>query len=150
MRTRNGTRTAAAALLAAAVLTLGATACSSGGGHDKDAAGKGPGTATAPATAPTGTGTVSGATPGTGGLPTLADGPRKDAFLAAVRAVDPALAADPDRAVANGRTQCKRIATDPETADHLTAERFGSPDHPLTDAQGAAINSALKLTLCRP
>jgi hypothetical protein len=144
MRTRNGTRTAAAALLAAAVLTLGATACSSGGGHDKDAAGKDPGTATAP------TGTAPVATPGTGGLPTLADGPRKDAFLAAVRAVDPALAADPDRAVANGRTQCKRIATDPETADHLTAERFGSPDHPLTDAQGAAINSALKLTLCRP
>jgi len=139
MRTRNGIRTAAAAVLAAAVLTLGATACSSGGGHDKDAAGKDPGTATAPV-----------ATPGTGGLPTLADGPRKDAFLAAVRAVDPALAADPDRALANGRTQCKRIATDPETADHLTAERFGSPDHPLTDAQGAAINSALKLTLCRP
>ncbi|SDN08935.1 hypothetical protein [Actinacidiphila guanduensis] len=148
MRTRNGIRTAAAAVLAAAVLTLGATACSSGGGHDEDAAGKDPGTATAPATAPTGTAPV--ATPGTGGLTTLADGPRKDAFLAAVRAVDPALAADPDRALANGRTQCKRIATDPETADHLTAERFGSPDHPLTDAQGAAINSALKLTLCRP
>ncbi|SEG27202.1 hypothetical protein SAMN05216223_104133 [Actinacidiphila yanglinensis] len=137
------TRIAAAAVAAAALALFCATACSSGSG-DKDAP---PTHATTGAAAPT-----TSAAPATGSplpRPPAPKGASRQTYLAALKAIDPSLASDPDKVVDEGRTQCTEINTDTQTADHLAAERFGSPGHPLTDAQGAAIDAALKLTVCK-
>jgi hypothetical protein len=134
------TRIAAAAVAAAALATFCATACSSGDG--KSAPAKQTTTATAPTADPS--------TSPSGTRPPAPSGVARQTFLAALKAIDPSLAADPDQLIDKGRTQCTEINGDPQTADHMAAERFSSTGHPLTDAQGAAIDAALKLTVCKP
>lgn len=134
------TRIAAAAVAAAALATFCATACSSSS-DDKSAS---KATTTPPAT--------TSATPSTGGAvtrPPAPDGVNRQTYLAALKAIDPSLAADPNQVIDEGRVQCTVINGDPVTADHLAAQRFSSSGHPLTDAQGAAIDAALKLTVCK-
>lgn len=136
------TRLAATAVTAAALLCL--AACSSGG-NDKAAAPSSSDTAGVPAaTSPAGTAIPSS----TASLPAAPNAVVRAGYLAALKAVDPALAADPDQSVRTGRTQCAQLDSDPETADHVAAERFSTPGHPLTDAQGKLIDVALHTTLC--
>jgi hypothetical protein len=142
------TRLAAAALAAAALLTLSACSSDSGGdeAHDRTA----PTTAgmpTAPTTAPSAVATT-GAGKSVPGLPPEPTGAGRTVYLAALTAVDPALGADAGKAVDDGRNQCTTLDTGGRNPDHSAAERFGSGTHPLTDAQGKAINAALRLTLC--
>ncbi|MEW1862747.1 hypothetical protein OG896_22060 [Streptomyces sp. NBC_00669] len=136
------TRIAAAAVAAAALATFCATACSSSS-DDKNASDK------ATTAAPTTTGSAGPSTGAAVPRPPAPSGVNRQTYLAALKAIDPSLAADPNQVIDQGRTQCTEINGDPQTADHLAAERFGSPGHPLTDAQGAAIDAALKLTVCK-
>lgn len=130
------TRIAAAVVAATAVVAL--AACSSKGGDDKPMA-----TATT-VSAPAAT-TTDAAVPA---LPPAPTGAERVAYLAAIKSVDPALVADPDKAVQAGRNQCQAINGGAADPNHLAAERFGNDARPLTDTQGAAINAALRLTIC--
>ncbi len=132
------TRLSTAVLLAAVLLAV--PACTSG--TDDDAGGK-PG---------------GGATPSTGapgskvpdiseGIPEEPTGVERAALLAALKAVDPALAADADRAVANARQQCATI-TGGGNAVAAAQSRFGSAGHQVTEEQAKAVNEVLKRTLC--
>jgi hypothetical protein len=134
------TRIAAAAVAAAALATFCATACSSSSG-DKSASEQ-----STPATAPV---TAAPTTGATATRPPAPSGVNRQTYLAALKAIDPSLAADPDQVIEEGRLQCTVINGDPQTADHLAATRFSSTGHQLTDAQGAAIDAALKLTVCK-
>ncbi|MFJ9911502.1 hypothetical protein [Actinacidiphila glaucinigra] len=127
------TRLSTAVLLAAVLLAV--PACSSGTG--------GPG---------------GGATPSTGapgskvpdiseGIPEEPTGVERAALLAALKAVDPALAADADKAVANARQQCATI-NGGGNAVAAAQSRFGSADHQVTEEQAKAVNEVLKRTLC--
>lgn len=133
------TRLAAAALAAAALLAL--TACSSSDSNDDKAA---------PSQTPSVTSTsAAGATEKSiPGIPDKPTGAKRDAYIAAIAAVDPTLTADPDKAITNGRNQCTSLDGGARDVDHSAAERFGTGTHPLTDDQGKAINAALRLTLC--
>lgn len=144
------TRLTAAALTAAALLAL--TACSSGDG-DGDAGGTAAPSATgtvgsAPAADSPGASTSAAADKAVPGIPAKPTGPRRAAYLAALKAVDPAIVRDPDGAVADGRNQCTSLNGGARNPDHSAAERFGDDTHPLTDTQGKAINLALRATLC--
>ncbi|BBA98152.1 hypothetical protein RVR_4228 [Actinacidiphila reveromycinica] len=134
------TRIAAAAVAAAALATFCATACSS----SSDDASTSKGTATPTAAVTTAPSTGAPAT-----RPPAPSGADRQTYLAALKAIDPSLGSDPDQVIDEGRTQCTEINGDPVTADHLAAQRFSSTGHQLTDAQGAAIDAALKLTVCR-
>jgi hypothetical protein len=135
------TRIAAAAVAATALALSCASACSSSGGGSSPTK---QATSSASSTPTTDPGTGSSVT-----RPPAPSGVSRQTYLAALKAIDPSLATDPDRTIDKGRTQCTEINGDQQTADHLAAERFSSAGHPLTDAQGAAIDAALKLTVCK-
>ncbi|SNS49163.1 hypothetical protein SAMN05216252_106196 [Actinacidiphila glaucinigra] len=131
------TRLSTAVLLAAVLLAV--PACSSG----TDDAGGGP---------------EGGATPSAGapgskvpdiseGIPEEPTGVERAALLAALKAVDPALAADADKAVANARQQCATI-NGGGNAVAAAQSRFGSAGHQLTEEQAKAVNEVLERTLC--
>lgn len=128
------TRLTAAALAATALLTL--AACSSSDDSKPPA----------PPTMPTAVDTAS--IEAGLGIPPKPVGAQRTAYLAAIKAVDPSLVADPDKAIDAGRNQCMQLHGGAKNEDHLAAERFGNDAHPLTDAQGKAINTALRATLC--
>jgi hypothetical protein len=127
------TRLTAAALTAAALLSL--AACSSSSDDDKPAATKPAAVDTASMEAAL-------------GIPPKPTGAKRTAYLAAIKAVDPYLVTDPDKAISHGRDQCSQLNGGVKNPDHLAAERFGNDAHPLTDAQGKALNTALHATLC--
>ncbi|MFJ1581770.1 DUF732 domain-containing protein [Streptomyces sp. NPDC088197] len=136
------TRLTAAALAAAALLAL--TACSSSDSNDD----KGQASPTTPV--PT---TTVGAAPTTTtkhipGFPDAPTGAKRTAYLAALRVVDPAIVADPDKAITAGRNQCTSLDGGARNPDHSAAERFGNDARPLSDAQGKLINAALRQTIC--
>lgn len=81
------------------------------------------------------------------GIPEEPTGARRAALLAALKAVDPALAADADKAVANARQQCATI-TGGGNAVAAAQSRFGSAGHQLTEQQAEAVNEVLEQTLC--
>jgi hypothetical protein len=130
------TRIAAAALAAAAAL-LSLAACN---GSDDDSK------APAPPKTPTAVDTAS--MEAALGIPPKPSGAKRAAYLAAIKAVDPYLVADPDKAISHGRDQCMQPNGGVKDPDHLAAERFGNDAHPLTDTQGKALNAALRATLC--
>lgn len=132
------TRITAAAVAAAALLTL--TACSSG--DDKPASGT---DAPASTNAPAATSSAAAA-----GSPATLDAATRTVLMNALRTIDPALAADQDKAVSDGFAQCEALADDGDLTGHSAAQRFSTGSHPLSDAQGVAIDAALRLTLCRP
>ncbi|WP_330260962.1 DUF732 domain-containing protein [Streptomyces sp. NBC_00539] len=138
-------RTTAAAIAITAALAASLTAC--GDSSDDKAA----------PTAPTAVGTPAGqATPSasasavkpSNGMPPRPTGAARDAYLAAITIVAPNTAADPDKAIDAGRNQCSALNGGAQNPDHAAAQRFGNDAHPLTDAQGKAINAALRATMC--
>ncbi|WP_405912778.1 hypothetical protein OG760_17300 [Streptomyces sp. NBC_00963] len=82
------------------------------------------------------------------GIPPKPTGADRDAYLKVVKAVDPALVTDEDKAIGAGRNQCSSLNGDGKAPDHFAAERFRNDAHPLTGAQGKALNAALRKTLC--
>ncbi|MFE9340854.1 hypothetical protein [Streptomyces sp. NPDC007063] len=82
------------------------------------------------------------------GIPPKPTGADRAAYLRAIAAVDPALTAEPDKAIDAGRNQCAALGGGASNTDHFAAERFGNDAHPLTDAEGAELNEALRGTLC--
>jgi hypothetical protein len=129
------TRIAAVAIAAAALLTL--TACNSNDDDSKS-----------PASSSTPSADASSSDAAAGGIPPKPDAATQRLLLAAVESVDPALADDPDKTVDAARNQCQSLNGGAADPDHLAAERFGNDAHPLTDAQGKALNVALRATLC--
>ncbi|WP_406014337.1 hypothetical protein OG520_22200 [Streptomyces sp. NBC_00984] len=123
----------AAVLLAAAAL-LALTACSA----EDDAKPAAP-----KASAPT---VDHSAAEKAAGIPPAPTGDARDAYLDAIAAVDPQIIVDEEKAIDAGRNQCASI-TSPK-ADWAAAQRFGNDARPLTDAQGKALNEALRKTLC--
>lgn len=140
MRTQLLTTAAAAA----ALLTL--TACSSSDDTKTDSTKPGT-TATTPAASPTGTVDYD-AVAKASGLPPKPTGSKAAALLAALRAVDPVLVAKPDKAISNARNQCQAINTGARRLEWSAGQRFGTVDHPVSDATGKQINQALQRTLC--
>jgi hypothetical protein len=126
------TRLTAAAVAAAALLTL--AACSS---NSDDKA--------APSTTPS---VDVSSIQANLGFPPEPTGAKRTAYLAAIKAVDPYLITNPDKAITHGRDQCQSMDSGATNPHHSAAERFGNDMHPLTDAQGKAIDAALRLTLC--
>lgn len=127
------TRIAAAALAAAALLAL--TACNS---SDDKSDSKATSTPTAD---------ISSAE-AAAGIPPKPDAAKQAVLIAALKAVDPALADDPDKTTDAARNQCSTLAGGGDPSGHTAAQRFGNDTHPLTDAQGMAINAALQIALC--
>ncbi|WP_405561904.1 DUF732 domain-containing protein [Streptomyces sp. NBC_01180] len=82
------------------------------------------------------------------GIPPKPTGADRDAYLKAIKAVDPTLVTDEDKAIDAGRNQCQALDGGASNTDHFAAARFGNDAHPLTDAQGKALNAALRKTLC--
>jgi hypothetical protein len=81
------------------------------------------------------------------GIPPEPDAATTSVYLTLLKAVDPALAEDPDKAVRRGRNQCSTLNGAGDPTGHTAAERF-SLGTPLTDDQGQRIDNALRLTLC--
>lgn len=77
------------------------------------------------------------------GIPPKPVGAARDAYLAAIKAVDPQLVADPDKAISNGRNQCSTLNDGGANPNHAAAVRFDT-----TDTEGALLNAALRTTLC--
>ncbi|MFJ2909370.1 hypothetical protein ACIO8F_08030 [Streptomyces sp. NPDC087228] len=82
------------------------------------------------------------------GIPPAPTGDNRDAYLDAIAAVDPQIIVDEQKAIDAGRNQCSSLAKPNDKVDWLAAQRFGNDAHPLTDAQGKALNAALRKTLC--
>ncbi|GAA4999537.1 hypothetical protein [Streptomyces siamensis] len=81
------------------------------------------------------------------GIPPKPDAAKRAALLRALRAVNPAIVTDEDKAVDNARNQCSTISGG-GNADMTAKARFSTSDHEVTDAEAKAINAALKGTLC--
>jgi hypothetical protein len=131
------TRLSAGLLLAAALLAM--TACTSG--SDDGAAT--PADGAVPSAAPSG----SKVPDITEGIPAEPTGARRATLLAALKAIDPALSADADKAVSNARNQCATISGGGNAVADAQA-RFGTGDHRITEDEAKTINEALRRTLC--
>lgn len=81
-------------------------------------------------------------------IPSAPTGFKRQALIEALRAIDPALVTDEDKAVDNARKQCAAIKDGSKNLDDTAQERFSTDDFQVTGAQAKAINSALKTTLC--
>jgi hypothetical protein len=126
------TRIAAAAIAAAALLTL--TACNSDDNKSS---------------APSSTPTVDmSSAAAAAGIPPKPDAAKQAVLIAALKAVDPTLADDPGKTTDAARNQCSTLNGGGDPSGHTAAQRFGNDTHPLTDAQGMAINAALQIALC--
>ncbi|MFJ2900671.1 hypothetical protein ACIO87_38185 [Streptomyces sp. NPDC087218] len=55
---------------------------------------------------------------------------------------------DEQKAIDAGRNQCSSLAKPNDKIDWLVVQRFGNDAHPLTDAQGKALNATLRKTMC--
>lgn len=81
------------------------------------------------------------------GIPAKPDAATRTALLEVLKAINPAIVADEDKAIDNARNQCSTISGGGNAV--LTAKaRFSTSDHEVTDAEAAAINAALKASLC--
>ncbi|MDX3237510.1 hypothetical protein PV392_17865 [Streptomyces sp. ME03-5709C] len=78
------------------------------------------------------------------GIPAAPTGAERAALIAALQAINPDFAKDPDKAVDAARNQCAAINSNSPQADAEAAQRFTYHGNELTDAQGKAINDALK------
>ncbi|MFJ5721089.1 hypothetical protein [Streptomyces sp. NPDC093149] len=82
------------------------------------------------------------------GIPDAPIGADREVYLRAIRAVDPRIVEDEEKAIDAGRNQCSSLAGGGDKVDRLAAQRFGNDARPLTDAQGKQLNAALRGTLC--
>lgn len=73
---------------------------------------------------------------------------KRSALLLGLASVDPGIATNHERAIRRAQVQCATLNTGGSDPDHLAAERFGDPAHPLTDAQGKQIDDLLRATVC--
>jgi hypothetical protein len=71
-------------------------------------------------------------------------------LITALRKVDPSLAENPEQSAAAAQEQCAALAEDDDTSGHGAAQKFSTPGHQLTDAQGQAIDAALNALVCEP
>ncbi|MFF8574014.1 hypothetical protein ACQPXT_01350 [Streptomyces sp. CA-100214] len=127
-------RTATAAVLLAALAAL--TACSSDSSSDDDqAADKPKPTASASADYSAAEKSL--------GIPPEPTGAERDALLAALRDVDPALVADEEDAIDNARNQCRSINDGGDRLDYFAAQRFSGGSVEVTEEQGKHINIAI-------
>lgn len=81
------------------------------------------------------------------GIPPEPTGAERTALLEVLKAINPALVADEDKAIDNARNQCSTI-TGGGNADTSAQARFSTSDHEVTEAEAQAINAALKASLC--
>jgi hypothetical protein len=125
------TRTAAAALAAAALLTL--TACSSSDGDTKTDAKPKPSAVEQTTDAPK-----------SGGLPPRPTGERRQQLLDALEKAAPDVVRYEDKAIDAARNQCSAFGEGVQRPDWLASQRFTYKDVTTTEAQGKAINEALK------
>jgi hypothetical protein len=123
---------ATAALTATALLAL--TACSSS--DDANAA-----TSATPTS-------VTSSIEAAAGLPAAPDAATRVAILAALKTIDPSLAADEDKAISNARNQCSSITGGSANVVSNAQARFSTSNHQVTDAEAQAINTTLKALLC--
>ncbi|MGW5673951.1 hypothetical protein ACWEV4_02465 [Streptomyces sp. NPDC003860] len=129
------TATALTALALAATLS----ACSS---DDDDSAKKStPSTPTAAASA---SASNTADTQRSSGIPPKPTGPERAALLAAIKAVAPDAAAHEEKAIDAARNQCQAINSGGAKLDWSASQRFSYKDVTTTEAQGKAINQALK------
>jgi hypothetical protein len=129
-------------LLAAAALT----ACTSTDGS-KDTDSK-PST---PATTAAATPSVDqGAAEKAAGIPPVPTGADREALLRALKAANPAIVSDEDKAIDAARNQCAAINGGAQKLDWTASQRFTYKDVTTTEAQGKQINEALKgLGFCK-
>ncbi|MFD3790792.1 hypothetical protein [Streptomyces cyaneofuscatus] len=138
-------RRTTALLAASAAVLLALTACSTEPEPDAPAAGP---TASAPAAVGTVDSGDSSEAEKAAGIPDAPTGAALDAYLAAIRDVDPKIVQDEEKAIDAGRNQCASLANPNDKIDWLAAQRFGNDARPLTDEQGKHLNTALRATLC--
>ncbi|WP_431959194.1 hypothetical protein [Actinacidiphila sp. bgisy160] len=77
-------------------------------------------------------------------LPASPTGAERAALIAALQAVNPDFAKDPDKAIDAARKLCGAINSNSPQADAEAARSFTYHGNELTEAQGKAINDALK------
>ncbi|MFI1855086.1 hypothetical protein [Streptomyces sp. NPDC020480] len=82
------------------------------------------------------------------GIPPEPTGAKRTALIAALKAIDPQIVADEDKAVNNARNQCSALHNGGQRPDYFAAQRFGNDVHPVGEANGKLINAALRKTLC--
>jgi hypothetical protein len=89
------------------------------------------------------------------GIPPKPDQATADAYLAALRKIDPEIVGDkdPERIIDRGRDQCRTIKDFPDDQDKVLMfanTRFTSPDNPngFGDATAKKINAVVKKYLC--
>ncbi|MGW3724156.1 hypothetical protein [Streptomyces sp. NPDC000851] len=81
------------------------------------------------------------------GIPPEPDAATRTALIDVLKAINPALVADEDKAIDNARNQCSTISGG-GNADASAQARFSTPEHEVTEAEAKAINAALKASLC--
>lgn len=77
------------------------------------------------------------------GIPPEPNAAERAVLIRALRAVNPALVTDEDKAVDNARNQCATINGGGK-ADVTAQARFSTSEHTATEAEAKAINEALK------
>ncbi|MGW0967800.1 hypothetical protein [Streptomyces sp. NPDC002516] len=135
---------------AAAVLAVTLTGCGAGGsGGDKaEPAGSAAPTATKSAAPPTPTKSAGGGGAAkSGDLPAAPTGTKRAALLAELKAVDPALVADEDKAVGSAREQCADIKSDNDPVGSAK-KRFAVPGRTMTDKESREVNVAVATFVC--
>ncbi|MFG2949275.1 hypothetical protein [Streptomyces adustus] len=81
------------------------------------------------------------------GIPPKPDAATQAALIGVLKAIDPSLVTDQDKAIDNARNQCSTITGD-GNANQTARVRFSTSQHEVTDAEATAINAALKASLC--
>ncbi len=82
------------------------------------------------------------------GIPPEPAGAKRAALIAALKAVDPQIVADEDKAISNARNQCQALHNGGQKPDYFATQRFGNDQHPVGEANGKLISTALRKTLC--
>lgn len=131
---RTAITTAAALALAAAL-----TACSSSTSSD---------TKPAPAKSSAAASKAASDALGAAGIPAKPTGQARTDLLAALRKVNRALVADPDKGIDNARNQCSAINGNSPKVDDVAQARFSSSAHTVSPAEAKQINAALA-TFCK-
>ncbi|MBJ6636793.1 hypothetical protein H4K36_00345 [Streptomyces sp. DHE7-1] len=126
-----------------ASLALAATLTACGSSDDSS---------TKPAKTPTPSATATKASPtaskasnplAVAGIPAAPTGQARTDLLAALRKVNPALVADPDKAINNTRNQCSAINGKSPKVDDVAQARFSNGTHTVSPAEAKQINTAI-------
>ncbi|MET7379902.1 DUF732 domain-containing protein [Streptomyces sp. NPDC005526] len=77
------------------------------------------------------------------GIPAAPTGQARTDLLAALRKVNPALVADPDKAIDNTRNHCSAINGKSPKVDEVAQARFSNSTHTVSPAEAKQINAAI-------